>query len=412
MDGKRLGAWVRFYLLPLVFCASALSACEDPNGPPPGGNFERAYAIATTLMANTPQATSLLFAAPALTEGTTIDYRQAVSVPDTVSLFGVEGSGRFYSTTAMTANVTRYEVDAQGRVRPGQVLSFAQFGIGSSYSTRSIIFASDTKAYLLDDTTLQAITFDPTAMTTGRAIDLRALRQDGYRTNFSYNVPTRGGQIVVAAFYYDATYSSAISETAVALIDQATDEVTILRDSRCGAFSTAALSANGDIYFGSDTYSVALRRVGGAAAAPPGCLLRMRAGANALDSEFFAQVTDLTGGQLGGGVVPGEGNSLWVRAFDESLFAVTPATSALHILAAPAWRWWRVDPSNPTAPAVASAFAPGAGEVRYFNVGGRAYAGNPNQDYTMTVLLDMTSSGAPVRGLTLRGQPSGVIKVR
>jgi len=76
--------------------------------------------------------------------------------------------------------VRRYEVDERGVITPGLELSFSAFGIGAGYSTRSIASASATKAYLLDDTTLQAIVFDPSAMTVGQAIDLSALKQEGY----------------------------------------------------------------------------------------------------------------------------------------------------------------------------------------------------------------------------------------
>jgi hypothetical protein len=395
-----------------VACVAAAGCGKAPVMTPLDlGPWPAAYAVAVTLQANTPQATTLLFAVPSLQKGTAVDYGKAISIPDTASLFGVEGSGAVYATTAMAPNVTRYDVDANGTITPGTVLSFAAFGLGATYSTRSIAFVSPHKAYLLDDTSLQAIVFDPTTMIVGKAVDLGALKKDGYHTNFSYNVPARGSQLVVAAFYYDASYARTLGETAAALIDTSADSATVLRDTRCGAFSTAAALPNGDLYFGSDTYSVAIHRIGGDAAAAPGCLLRMKAGENIFDPSFFVPVTDVTGGLPGGAAVPGEGNTLWVRAFDEKLFAVDATTSALSILAAPAWRWWKLDPASPTA-ATASSFAPGAGEVKYFTVGGHAYAGNPSVDYSTTAVLDLTGSGAPLEGLTVKGQPSGIVRAR
>ncbi len=388
-----------------------LTACSSPSKLAVGDmSTPLTYAIATTLMANTPQATSLVYGVGSLAAGVTVDDSQAIPIADTASLFGLAGSGSVWSTTAMTPIVTRYDLGADGKLAPSGTLSFANFGVGSTYSTRSLVFISPTKAYFLDDTTLQAITFDPSGMTTGASIDLSALGVTNYRTNFAYNIVVRGTQVVVPAFYYNTSYSGAIAQTQVALIDSHSGSVSTISDARCGVFSTVATAPNGDLYFGSDTYSVAIHRVnpGGA---PDGCLLRMNAGENVFDPNFFVTVSALTGGQPGGAAVIGDGNSLWVRAFDESLFPVTAATSALYILAAPAWHWWTVDLAHPTS-ATESPYAPGGGEVKSFTVDGHTWVGDPNQDYTQATLLDMTATGAPIAGVVLHGQPSGIVKLR
>ncbi len=109
------------------------------------------FALATTLNADTPGATSELFTTPSLTSGTA-DESQAITAADTVSIYGASGSGTFYATGSMSPTVTRYDVDASGTITPGTVLSFANFGLGSTYSTRSGRHSiSATKAYLLDD---------------------------------------------------------------------------------------------------------------------------------------------------------------------------------------------------------------------------------------------------------------------
>ena len=50
--------------------------------------------------------------------------------------------------------------------------------------------------------------------------------------------------------------------------------------------------------------------------------------------------------------------------------------------------------------------------MKYFTVGGHAWAGNPNQDYASASLLDMTSTGAPIAGVVVKGDPSGIVKLR
>src|SRR5262249_17646551 len=152
----------------------------------------------------------------------------------------LEGSGRAYTSSAMGTTVARYDVDSDGKMTPGATVSFASFGLGAGYSTRTIAVISTTKAYLLDDTSLQAIVFDPDKMTTGNAIDLSAMKETGLKANFSYSVPIRGTppQVVVTAYYYDPTYQMASPKTAVALINTSDDSVTIVKDTRCGTFSS------------------------------------------------------------------------------------------------------------------------------------------------------------------------------
>jgi hypothetical protein len=398
--------------LMLALCATGCDDTANPQSMDMASSGATHYAIATTLMANTGQATSLIFTAPSLADGPALDESKAISVPEVASIFGIEGSGKVYSTTAMTPVVTEYSVAENGTITPGTQLSFAQFGLGAGFSTRSIAMVSATKAYLLDDRSLQAISFDPSTMTLGKSIDLGGLKEMGYGSTFSYNIPVRGNQVVVTAYYYDQSFSKTIPQTGVALIDSTTDAVTIVKDSRCGAFSTIAQVANGDLYFAQDTYATALNLAGGAASAPEGCLLRMKAGENAFDPGFFVKIKDATG-LPGGGVVPGKGNTIWVRGFDASLFPIAAGTTtAIQILGAVAWKWFRIDGANPMAQAVASSVAPSGGQLNYSVTDGKAYVGNPSADLMTTTLLDMTSSEMPAKAANMMGRTKSIVRVR
>src|SRR5262245_8862409 len=183
-----------------------VAACSSETMHPPTGG---SYAVATTLNANTQNATSLIFTTASLAEGAMIDQSQGISVPDVVTIFGIAGSGKVYSTQAMSPIVTEYLVDEKGVITPGRSISFAAFGLAGSFSTRAIAMVSPTKAYLLDDTSLQAITFNPQEMTVGNAISLGGMREPNYGTNFSYTIPVRNNhQVVVTGYHYDATFSN------------------------------------------------------------------------------------------------------------------------------------------------------------------------------------------------------------
>ena len=410
-------ACVRFALMLSVL--TGWIGCGSDSGKAPTGNNQNPdsgsggplYAVATLLQAGTTNATSLIFVTPSLAAGTPIDYTKAISIPDSAFIFAPEAKGRFYTTLAQTPTVTAYDVDAAGTVTPGTSMSVQQFGVGAANSTRSLHFVSDTKAYLLDDTTLQAIVWNPSTMTTVKAIDLGAMQKAGWTTYFGYIPMRRGNQLVFNAYYYDETFSMALKDTTVAMIDTETDAATVIEDTRCGGLSNSMIAPSGDIYFGSDPYWGALNRIGGDTASPTGCLLRIKAGANAFDDTFFINVKDVTGGQPGGGIVPGPAGSAYLRAFDETLYPVNATTAATDVLGAAAWVWWRFDLTNPST-AVKVDIAPGAGDLRYFGVAGRAYVPNENADYSAGALLDMTAEVGPTKGIDIKGYPSGLVQVR
>jgi hypothetical protein len=385
------------------------AACDSST---PNNTAGGSYAVAATLNANTAQATSLIFTTKSLDAKATVDESAGISVPDVVTIYGIEGAGKVYSTQAMSPVVTEYLIDDKGKITPGRSISFQQFGLAGSFSTRAIAMISPTKAYLLDDTTLQAITFNPQEMTVGKAISLSGMMEPNYGTNFSYTVPVRGKQVVVTGYHYNATFSGTIATTHVAFIDGDTDAVTTIKDTRCGDFSSIATAPNGDLYFGADTYSTALNLAGGSTVAPEGCILRMKSGENQFDANFFVKIKDITG-LPGGGAVPGNGNAIWTRAFDTSMFPITMGTTtAGQIHKALAWKWYKIDLANPTAMATAATVDPSGGQLNYSIVGKTSYVVNPTTDTMGTVLLDMTSNTAPTLAATMQGRTKSIVKAR
>lgn len=408
----RCAASGRWRALALVVCAASSSVGCGAETPRDGEPWERVYVIAMTQMANTPAATSVLTPIESLEDGV-VDLGRGVALPDTATLFGVPGEGRVYVTLAQTPRVLRYEVGETGRLAEGPVLDLSGLGLGATFSTRSIVFLEGAEALLLDDTTLQAVLFDREEMTIVRSFDLSELAREGFRTNFAYDVYRREDDVVLTAFHYNATYSRAVAGDAVALLDVRSGELRIARDTRCGAFSTVARTERGDLYFGSDTYSVALRRVGGEEAAPPGCLLRMRAEDDGFDPDFYVEIASLTGGAPGGGAVFAGGERVWVRAFDESLFEVTAATSGLRVLSAPAWHWWRIDLAEGIPRAERADVPAGAGQVRAFRVDERVVAGDPEDDYANTRLVELGDVAQPTPLISLGpGLPAGIVRAR
>ena len=402
----------------LSFCTStilllAVGCSDDKNTGNSGGQLPEGstvYAIASLTGAGTDTASSLLFAAASVTSDTTLDSSNGVEIPGTAFVFGREDEGSAYVITNQSPTLIRYDLDAKGKITKGAELSFQSFGVGQANSLRSVVFASDTKAYLLDDTTLQAIVFNPKTMTTtGKVVALSDMQSSAINvsTFFAYEPKLRNNQIVFAASYYDADFNPVANETAVAILDMTADTVTVLKDTRCGGITTSTVAPNGDIYFGSDPFFGALRRKD--ETFPGGCLLRLKANENALDPAFALMVKDIAGN--GGGAIAADGNALYVRVFDDTAFTVTAQSSAFDILGAAAWRWWKVDLLDPTAQATKLALPAAAGDLKGFTVAGNALVPSCDANYLNSTLYTMNASGGPLKGATMHGYTSGIVKV-
>jgi hypothetical protein len=379
------------------------------GGVPPGTELRPSLYAVMSVIAGDMTSASYVSLVPSLAEGEVRDLKQSTEVSNASYMFGVDGKPSIY-VLDNSAALTRYDISASGSLMKGPVLSFASYGVTAGVSERSVFFVSDTKAYLLDDVSLQAVVWDPSTMLASKAIDLRGLRRDQWTTYFDYRPKRRGKQLVLAAYYIDESFSSSLREATAAIIDVDTDQVTLLSDKRCGGFSTSVLSSSGDIYFSSDPYLGALHRLGGEAVSPGGCLLRIQAGQNVFDPSYFNEVTALADG-FGGGIVPGPGNSAYVRVYDEKLVPIGSSASAFDIYANASWQFWRIELGS-TQRGTPATLAPGAGTLRVFNLDGRSYATNASADYSSTSLVDMSQPAGPRDGLRVPGNVAGVVRVR
>jgi hypothetical protein len=346
---------------------------------------------------------------PSLEDGVVDDLRNSVEIPDASYMFGVDGEPYLYVFNS-SSELIRYELGRRGELEEGPTLSFLSSGVTAGASERSVFFVSEDKAYLLDDVSLQAVVFNPSTMLITSKIDLGELQKAGWTAYFDYRPKLRDGKLVVAAFYFDDTFSVSLPETSVAIIDTATDAVQLGHDTRCGGFSTSVLAENGDLYFASDPYVGAIERVSGQGAGPGGCLLRMRAGEDGFDPEYYAEVAALAPG-FGGGLVRGFGSSAYVSVYDEQLRPLAQNTSALDLYGHAAWRFWRIELGSDAA-ATEVDLAPGAGTLRAFSVDGVTYATAASEDYATTTLVNMSGAEEPTSGLRVPGNVAGVVRVR
>ncbi|HJL14941.1 MAG TPA: hypothetical protein RMH99_04755 [Sandaracinaceae bacterium LLY-WYZ-13_1] len=333
---------------------------------------------------------------PSLGDDATLDPADAIEVPGVALLYVREGSGEFFVDSVSALTLTKYGVEGGRPVERGQ-LSFAGLGFPTTQRTSANVFASETRAYLIDSGTLQMVRWNPSEMTIDETVDLSELAGDV--PALVYAPVVRDGTAFFPFAYYDPASDTIQAESVVLAVDLEDGSRTVLRDDRCGDAIYALLTESGDILLGSGTVNAATEYLGreGAGAS---CLRRIPAGALAFDEAFHPPIADFVEADHAGGLIAGPDGDVYVRALDASALPPEVATSA-EAVAAPAWTWWRVDLDAGTATEAVDLGA-SAGRFTAFEVEGRTFATRSAADFSSTTLLETTVE-PPAERLSVTG---------
>jgi len=137
----------------------------------------------------------------------------------------------------------------------------------------------------------------------------------------------------------------------------------------------------------------------------------VRAGSDAFDPDYLANLGDATGSAMAGEPIPAGGDGVFLRVFDESLGTVADDNATWELTGQSAWRWVRWDVStNDVSPI--TELEPSTSDVLWFQVEGRVYGTETKADYSETTLIDLTAEGGPRRALTAPGFLHGVARIR
>jgi hypothetical protein len=328
---------------------------------------------------------------------------------------GPSRGGTLYVASDQAATVTRYAVTHGDSTTASQfeergVLSFAALGVGAIFAyAGQFQFVSPTKAYFLDSESLQAIIWNPADMTITSSLDLSPLAVPDLAVTFDGEPTRRDRDLVVVAAYYDIEAAHVARETRVAFLDVTTDTVQIASDTRCGYITHSVLAPNGDIYLASDTWAVAIHQTS-AGDAPDSCMLRIKAGEHEIDPTYRADIAALTGSTIAGSLLPGQGNTAYVRGFDTSLFQ-GDIQSYDEIWSAAAWRWYSLELGADAPATLVDALPVGAPSSLQLPFEGRTFSNVSEADYRSSRLLDMGAEGGPLDVGTVPGIPVGIVRL-
>jgi len=180
-------------------------------------------------------------------------------------------------------------------------------------------------------------------------------------------------------------------------------------DARCGGVTTPITLESGDTYLVSSALAGAAHRLGRLSMQP--CALRIPGGTDTFDAGYVSELRALTSAAVTGEPVPAGGDSIFLRALDDSAVTVTPESSTWELTGQTAWHWWRWNVSTGEATPVAN-LRPSTADVVWFQVDGHVYGTETTADYAQTTLIDLASGPSPEVGLTAPGFLHGAARIR
>ncbi|MET0410661.1 MAG: hypothetical protein ABW217_05170 [Polyangiaceae bacterium] len=389
-----------------------MPAEPDPGETPPPVDEEPLYAISASLFGEEGN-TSYVALLPSLESDVEIDYSRTLEVGSASTIFGPDQGALFAVGLDETPTVTKYEVTASERFVERETIDFSGYGITYMWRDPGLVpFLSQDKAYVIDDRELQVVIWNPDAMEIDGSFSLADVADPDYpRTRFEADPTFRGDELLVLVTHSTeddegAPYSSLIS------IDTVNDRVTsIVREERCGGLWESVEDSKGDIYFSSGTWDAAQNRVFGSAIETAPCIVRVKAGASEFDPDYFLDSASI-GSSPAGGLVSGGGDVAYIKVLDETALPPIDEEDFDAVWGGENWQWFRFQLGSSAAATPVTSLPLSNGGGGELIVESRSYVRNASADFASTTLLDMGAQGEPVQGLTLRGYPYGIVRVR
>ena len=412
----RTAVRLRWALCATILLASALVGCganDSADGSPaPNRGDEALYAISSNTY-NADIITGFVALANSLDASVSLDYSQALEIGGGGAIYGVPGTGTFFTSSGESPTLTRFTVDSDNRFTEGPTISFANLGFTYSWvAAGQVTFLAEDKAYLFFPDTATLVVWNPSAMTVDGAIDLQSLLRPGWELRPATTSRVRDGEVFIGTgwgtFGADqATYPG----VALAVVDSASDEVlSVTEDERCGDITASTVASDGTLYFACTNVS-ALNHFIVPDSAPEPCLLRVNPGERRFDPDFYVPLADAIGSRVAGGLVQGPGDLVYVKAVDESLIDLDTVEAVRDIFPKAVWRWWALDLETREATMVTN-LAPGAGSINTVEVDDSVLTVVEEEDFSETTLVAMTSPGAPTPAVRVLGASPSVVRLR
>ncbi|MEO0602934.1 MAG: hypothetical protein AAF211_15950 [Myxococcota bacterium] len=365
--------WVSTLLAASVACTE-----EAPTGDT--GVLDDAIAICAFGVAP-DSLTGFLDTVPSIDEGTT-DTSTVVDLgsnPHCASAFGAVYVAVFDSNV-----VTRYERDAEGRLAETGRVSFQPAGLTSLTGTsRSFVFLSETDALYVDRVSGLVVRWNPTDMTVTSFFEIPGLLVEGEQASLQ---PVLGGPVDGELLVYGRFVGGGLllPRSVLVRLDLETEEATVDVDDRCGGLISDVRASDGATYIASAPLVSVYDETNLNEDSP--CILRVGAGENAFDREFFVDPRDLVDDNLAGSLLDIGGDSALVLGFDRTIRDPANFLTPNVWASAESWVAYRIDDIKTPLPGTrVEGLPPQTGQVNQMLTLG-------DQNYLLRVASDLSSS--------------------
>jgi hypothetical protein len=394
-------------LLGVLFAAGC--GGDDADDDPGSGSVSPKYAVSSWVFS--PEGdVSYVSLVSSLEEGE-IDYSKALETAGGAFMYPIEGNSpknALFLGLLGDVGIQRVDITDGGALEPGPVMALSQLGV--TYPPyESVLFLGEDKAWLIDFWgQLQVIVWNPATMEIERTFDVPELAREGYETALG-RLRHLGGDLYVAPVaWYDYTNNVAYPVGGAAIFDaQAERLVALLEDDRCAGLENAVLGGDGHMYLTSGGYYGMLQHFLHPGLPAP-CALRIKANESAFDEGFALDLRAAAGGRPTGVVMPRGDGGFWLTAWHEDRYPTPPIFGEANTVEA--WRWWKLElPSGAVAEETTTPWHGGSAQA--FLTGDRTYTSLAAADYSEATIYDMSHSGGPRPGISVRGGLYGIAKL-
>jgi hypothetical protein len=213
--------------------------------------------------------------------------------------------------------IERWGLDESNALEKQDQLSLANFGVTKTLGGgRNVMqFIDEHRAYYFDNQNLQVVVFDPARMTVDGSFSIEGLAVNGQEHAMNF-IHRDGDRFIVTARYWHLEEGTTTPLVRAAIVDSRDDSVEYIEDTRCGDIAFNVTDDAGNLYLGSHPGHAVYMAAGlDGDSPPPQCLLRIKRGESRFDQDYFVNLSELSGGVVGG-LLQGAGDRAYVFQYD------------------------------------------------------------------------------------------------
>jgi len=355
--------------------------------------------------------TGLMFSVPSLAAGTPVDLGQAVEMTD-AWVFGPLDQ-YFYTATIFEPTLQRWELSETGAFIPGPVVSFANEGVGGTYTAAFTPIYAANKSYFVDSVSAQVVVWDPTSMTFLGTIPLPIEAEVTGDLAPTMDITVRDDVVLVSMFWAseESWFTEFGSFVRVVAIDPLTDTVISTQDDpRCESLAPGGTTTDGTTYFSPWDYHATVRAVYGEGFGADSCSLRIVAPGASFDTAYQVDLGALVGGRPAGGLTLINDQEALIHVWHSELVPATPETWVDQRFL-PGYKWYRWTLGAPAAVELPNQ-VPNSEGGEWKRLDGRTVTYAANEEFSETTLHELTATGELAPMLTVPGWTVQLIRLR